>query len=68
MATHQLIGLVLIVIGFIDLLAIPKMMDAAWKKAKHPPAWAESLNMIVRLIGIVFIFFGLSSYFFGQPG
>jgi len=65
-ATNQLVGLGLIVIGLIDLIIVPKMMDAAWRKAKRPPHWAESLNMVVRIVGVVFIFFGMSYYFYGQ--
>jgi len=66
MASHHLIGLALIGFGLVDLLAIPRIMDATWKKAKRPPAWADSLTMIVRLFGVLLLFFGLSSYFFGQ--
>jgi len=66
MTTNHLVGLGLIVIGLIDLIIVPKMMDAAWRKAKRPPPWAESLNMIVRIVGVVFLFFGMSYYFYGQ--
>lgn len=66
MDKNQLIGLVLIVMGVIDLLVVPKIMDNTWRKAKRQPYWTNSLNMIVRAIGVVFIFFGISYYFFGQ--
>jgi hypothetical protein len=65
MNTNQLAGMALIVVGLIDLIILPKMMDSVWRKAKRPPPWAEGLNMIVRLIGIFFIFFGISYYFYG---
>jgi len=66
MTTNQLVGMVLVVVGLIDLIIVPKMMDAVWRKAKRPPSWTESLNMVVRMIGIVFLFFGISYYFYGQ--
>ncbi|MBI3621673.1 MAG: hypothetical protein HY208_05740 [Nitrospirae bacterium] len=66
MTTNQLVGMALIVMGLIDFIIVPKMMDNAWKKSKRPPSWSESLNMVVRIIGVVFIFFGLSYYFYGQ--
>jgi hypothetical protein len=66
MTLNQLVGLVLIVVGLADLIIVPKIMDNIWRKAKRPPPWAEGLNMIVRLIGIFFIFFGISYYFYGQ--
>jgi hypothetical protein len=66
MTKNQFFGLVLIVIGLIDMIGVPKIMDTVWAKAKRPPPWAEGLNMVVRVVGLVFIFFGLSYYFFGQ--
>jgi hypothetical protein len=66
MTTNHLVGLILIVMGMIDLLAVPTLLDTAWRKAKQPPPWAESLNMVVRVIGIIFIVFGVGYYFFGQ--
>ncbi len=66
MSKNQFVGLVLIAIGLIDLVAVPTIMEKAWRKAKHPPLWADSLNMVIRIIGIIFIFFGISYYFFGQ--
>jgi preprotein translocase subunit Sss1 len=64
--TNQLVGIALIVMGLIDFIIVPKMMDNTWKKTRRPPSWSESLNMVVRIIGVVFIFFGLSYYFYGQ--
>lgn len=66
MTTNQLAGIVLIVVGLIDLIIVPKMMDAVWRKAKRLPRWTESLNMVIRIIGVVFLFFGISYYFYGQ--
>ena len=66
MTINQLVGLLLIIMGLGDLLLAPKLLDHAWRKAPRPPSWSESLNIIVRLAGILFIFFGLSYYFFGQ--
>jgi hypothetical protein len=66
MTTNQLVGLVLIVVGLLDLIIVPKMMDNVWRRAKRPPPWTESLNMVIRIIGVVFIFFGISYYFYGQ--
>jgi energy-converting hydrogenase Eha subunit E len=66
MTTNQLAGMVLIVVGLIDLIIVPKMMDAVWRKAKRRPPWTESLNMVIRIIGVVFLFFGISYYFYGQ--
>jgi len=66
MTKNQLVGLVLIVIGLIDMMAIPNILDRAWAKAKQPPHWAVSLNMVVRVVGLIFIIFGFSYYFFGQ--
>jgi hypothetical protein len=66
MTTNQLVGLALIVVGLIDLIIVPRMMDNVWRKTKRPPPWTESVNMIVRIIGVVFIFFGISYYFYGQ--
>jgi nicotinamide riboside transporter PnuC len=66
MTKNQLVGLALIVIGLIDMMAVPKILESAWAKVKHPPPWAESLNMVVRVVGLVFVCFGLSYYFFGQ--
>jgi hypothetical protein len=63
---NQLAGIALFVFGLVDLLIIPKMMEQAWHRAKRPPNWAESLSMIVRIIGVVFLFFGISYYFYGQ--
>ncbi|MEW6325231.1 MAG: hypothetical protein AB1515_07570 [Nitrospirota bacterium] len=66
MTKNQLVGLVLIVMGLIDLIAVPRIMDNVWQKTKRPPPWAEGLNMIIRIIGVIFVFFGFSYYFFGQ--
>ena len=66
MTNNQLAGIALFVFGLIDLLIIPKMMEQAWRKSKRPPPWAESLNMVVRIVGVVFLFFGISYYFYGQ--
>jgi hypothetical protein len=66
MTTNQLAGMVLIVVGLIDLIIVPRMMDAVWRKARRLPPWTESLNMVIRIIGVVFLFFGISYYFYGQ--
>jgi len=66
MTTNQLAGMVLIVVGLIDLIIVPKMMDAVWQKAKRLPPWTESLNIVIRIIGVVFLFLGISYYFYGQ--
>jgi len=66
MTTNQLAGMALIVVGLIDLIIVPRMMDAVWRKARRHPPWTESLNMVIRIIGVVFLFFGISYYFYGQ--
>jgi hypothetical protein len=66
MTRNQLYGIILIVIGLFDLIALPTIMDKSWKKVKKPPPWTGSLELVLRITGVIFLFFGISYYFFGQ--
>ena len=66
MDKNQLFGLLLITIGIFDFVALPKIMNNVWLKMKRPPPWSGSLDILLQIIGVVFIFIGISYYFFGQ--
>jgi hypothetical protein len=63
---NQLVGLILIAIGLFDFVALPKIMENVWRKVKKPPPWSGGIDMLLRLTGVIFIFFGISYYFFGR--
>lgn len=66
MDTNQLVGLVLIAVGLFDFIALPKIMDNVWRKAKKVPRWGPGLDLVLRLTGVIFMFYGISYYFFGR--
>jgi hypothetical protein len=66
MSKNQLFGIILILIGVFDLFFLPRISQALWDKAQTNPLWAGAVNIVVRAIGVVFIFFGISYFFYGQ--
>ena len=66
MSRNQLAGLVLILFGLFDFFAVPKFLEGVWRKANVRPPWADLVDRIVRAIGVLLVFFGVSFYYYGR--
>jgi len=66
MSKNELYGIFLIVLGAFDFWFLPKLFKKVWERAKVTPSWGGSVFLIIRIIGVILIFFGFSYYFFGQ--
>jgi uncharacterized protein YjeT (DUF2065 family) len=66
MPRNELAGIVLILFGLFDFFVAPKLLQSIWQKAKVRPPWADWADRIIRVAGILFIFFGVSFYYFGR--
>ncbi len=66
MNTNQIFGLILVLFGLFDFFFLPKLFQTIWKKAQKEPQWAGAALIVVRAVGVILIFFGVSYYFFGQ--
>jgi len=63
MSRNQLAGIVLVLFGLFDLFAAPKFLKSLWQKSNARPAWAGLADRVVKAVGILLIFFGVSYYY-----
>jgi hypothetical protein len=66
MSKNQLAGIVLVLFGLFDFFAAPKFLESLWQKSNVRPSWANMADRIVRAVGILLIFFGVSYYYYGH--
>ena len=66
MSRSQLAGIVLVLFGLFDFFAAPKFLDSLWQKSNVRPPWADLADRIIKAVGILLIFFGVSYYYYGR--
>jgi hypothetical protein len=63
MSRNQLAGIVLVLFGLFDFFAAPKFLESLWQKSNGRPSWAALADRVVKAVGILLIFFGVSYYY-----
>ncbi len=66
MSKNQLAGIILFLFGLFDFFAAPKFLESIWQKANVRPSWAELADRIIKAVGVLLIFFGVSFYYYGR--
>ena len=66
MSRNQLAGVVLVLFGLFDFFAAPKFLASLWEKTSTRPSWAGWADRVVKAVGILLIFFGVSYYYYGR--
>lgn len=66
MSKNQLAGIILFLFGLFDFFAAPKFLESIWQKANGRPRWADWADRIIKAVGVLLIFFGVSFYYYGR--
>jgi len=66
MSKNQLAGIILFLFGLFDFFAVPRFLESIWQKSNVRPPWADLANRIIKAVGILVIFFGVSYYYYGR--
>lgn len=55
MTPNKLVGLILILVGLIDFIVIPRILLMLWSRSGQPPANSEMIIRILRTSGLVLV-------------